>query len=326
MAGLNTQGAYFDNVASTAAASAGVSPGHWRVYTKADGVFAIDSTSAEYKLNSLPEAMAYTDAASGALQLQIDAFTGGVTGMTAYTNATPVPAPLGGVKVGDTFSNASVQQMFDRLLYPYMYPAITAFTISGQSSPLEVGDSIAANPTFTWSTSNSANITGDNIAIFDQTASATIASGLANDGSEATTYAAITRTSEGNNVFRVEATNTLSETISRTYTVNWVWRVYSGESVAAGPLVEADIEALGTSALAGGFAGTYSFAAGGYKYIAYPAVYGTATQFKDQMTNFNVAMQAPYTVSVTNTFGQTTSYNVHRTTNVLGSSINIVVA
>jgi len=78
--------------------------------------------------------------------------------------------------------------------------------------------------------------------------------------------------------------------------------------------------------LKSGFAGTYSFAAGGYKYIAYPAVYGTATQFTDQLTNFNVAMQAPYTVSVTNTFGQTTSYNVHRTTNVLGSSINIVVA
>jgi hypothetical protein len=90
--------------------------------------------------------------------------------------------------------------------------------------------------------------------------------------------------------------------------------------------LEADIKALGSSPLQSGFAGIYSFAAGGYKYIAYPAVYGTATQFTDQLTNFNVAMNPVYTVSVTNAFGQTTNYNVHRTTNVLGSSINIIVA
>lgn len=331
MAGLNIQGVYLDNTTS-AAASAGVLAGHWRIYTKDDGVYAVANDGIEIKLNNYEDAVAYTNSVSGDLSLidqylqsQISALSGGITGATAYTNATPVPVTIGGIEAGTTFLDDTMTEMFDMLLYPYQYPAFSAFSIPGQVSPLEVGDSIPANPTFSWATSNSANITANSVAIYDQTASTLIIDGLANDGTEAVTYGAVTRTSQGNNVFRVEATNTKGQTLSRTYSVTWNWSVYHGTDVNAGPLVEADVEAL-TSALQSGFAGTYAFGAGGYKYVAYPAVYGTATQFKDQLTNFNVAMEAPYVVSVTNAHGQTTNYNVHRSTNVLGSTINIVVA
>lgn len=332
MAGLNIQGLYLDNT-TTAAASAGVNAGHWRLFSKGDGAYIVDNTGVEQKLNNYADLVAYTDNVSADLALidqdlynQISSLSTGVTGIVTYTNSTPVPVTIGGIDAGTTFTSASMQYMFDSLLYPYQYPAVTSFAIAGQATTLEVGDSIAANRTFTWATSNSANVSANSISIYDQTASVLISGGLANDGTEATAYPAVTKTTNTSNVFRLDAKNSKNQTISRTYTVSWQWRVFNGSSVTEGPLVESEVEALTTSSLKSGFAGTYSFAAGGYKYIAYPASFGTATLFTDQLTNFNVAMQAPYTVSVTNAFGQTTNYNVHRTTNVLGSSINIVVA
>jgi hypothetical protein len=331
MAGLNIQGLYLDNT-TTAAASAGVLAGHWRVFSAEDGIYAVDSNGVSAKLNDYNDAVAYTNMVSGDLTLidvnlqeQINNLAGGGADLISYTNLTPTPEKVGGIEAGSTFNADTLTEMFDALLYPYQYPAFSSFSIAGQASSIEVGESTPVNPTFNWATSNSSNITGSNVAIYDQTGSATIASGLDNDGSEATTYGAITRTNEGSNVFRIETVNTKGQTLSRNFTVTWNWLVYNGTSTEAGPLVEADIEAM-TSALKSGFSGTYAFVAGGYKYFAYPTSYGTATQFKDQMTNFNVAMEDPYVVSVTNAHGQTTNYNVHRSTNVLGSSINIVVA
>lgn len=66
--------------------------------------------------------------------------------------------------------------------------------------------------------------------------------------------------------------------------------------------------------------------AGDYKYFCYPTTLGTATTFKDSSTNLDVAMESPYLISVTNTYGTTLSYRVHRTTNILGSSINIIIS
>jgi hypothetical protein len=53
---------------------------------------------------------------------------------------------------------------------------------------------------------------------------------------------------------------------------------------------------------------------------------GLRTTFTDQLTKLNVAMETPYTVSVTNAYGVNTDYYVHRTTNILGSSIVIEVS
>jgi hypothetical protein len=107
--------------------------------------------------------------------------------------------------------------------------------------------------------------------------------------------------------------------------VNWQWNLYYGTSASTGPLTQTDIKSLANSSLTSGFAGTYSFVAGGYKYISYPSLLGTATSFKDSSNNLDISMESPYTVSVTNVNGITTNYNVHRTTNSLGSSINIIV-
>lgn len=273
----------------------------------------------------------YVDAfgAVGIINALVQAY--GSTSGILYSNATPMPSPVGGLEAGTTFVSQTITQMFDALLYPYQYPAFTAFAISGQSTPIEVGDTIPINRTFTWSTSNNSNIVVSSIDLIDVTGGGvTIASGLVNDGTEATSYPAspIFKTSATTHSFRIDGENTKSQTFSGTFTVTWQWKRFYGESINAGPLVETDIEGLRVGGLASGFAGTYAFSAGGYKYLCYPASFGTASTFKDESTNLDVPFEAHYTVNVTNSTAnpQTTSYRVHRSTNILGSSMNIIVS
>jgi len=249
-------------------------------------------------------------------------------GTSLYTNPAPTPVDIGGIPAGSTFLNETMQEMWDALLYPYQYPAFTSFLITGISI-LEVGDSIAGVQTFTWGTTNPLNVAVNSIDIVNVTDAVNLIVGTANDGTENYNFGAgITHNTAFTHVFRIDGVNTHvpPTTFSRLLNIYWQWRVFYGESVNAGPLVEADIEGLRVGALQAGFAGTYAFLGGGYKYLCYPAVFGTATTFKDQLTGLDVAMEAPYLVAVTNGFGVATNYRVHRTTNILGAAINIIVS
>lgn len=259
----------------------------------------------------------------------VQAMSGGGGGGDTYTNTTPMPTAVGGWPAGSTFDAATMSAMFDGLLYPYQYPAFTAFSISGQATLLEVGDAISTSRTFVWTTSNSANVAVNSIDLLDVTGGGvTIISGTANDGVQATSYPAapIVKTSATTHVFRINGVNTNSEVFTNTFTVTWQWKKFYGESVSAGPLIEENIETLRVGGLSNAFAGTYAFSAGGYKYLSYPASFGTASTFKDASTNLDVPFETSYTVNVTNGFSQTTSYRVHRSTNIIGSAINIVVS
>lgn len=71
-----------------------------------------------------------------------------------YTNATPVPVPIGGISAGTTFSNASMSDMWNALLYPYIAPGVA---LSGGSTR-EFGSTNVV--TLNWSvTKNSSIIT-----------------------------------------------------------------------------------------------------------------------------------------------------------------------
>ena len=269
----------------------------------------------------------YTQTANQGTQTNILARNITLSSSVSYTNPTPTSVTLGGWTAGSTFSAVSNDTMWTTLLYPYQSPAFSTFSISGQSITLEVGDSIASgSKTFTWSTTNSGNINTNSLTITNHTDAVTLGSSLANDGTESLSLAsAITKTSQATHTFRISGVNTNSITFTRDFNVNWRWRLYYGES-ANTSLTEAQIEALGTSSLTSGAAGTYSFLAGNYKYLAYPTSFTLMTSFKDSLTLLDVDMEAPATVSVTNAFGQTSDYYVHRTTNILGAAISIIVS
>jgi hypothetical protein len=245
-----------------------------------------------------------------------------------YTNATPMPEDVGGWEAGSTFSGVALDDLLDGLLYPYQYPAFSAFAMSGQSSPIEVGAATLLNPTFTWTTTNPSNVAPNTVDILDVTGSATLVSNTANDGTQAVTLAAVTKLTATSHVFRVRADDTRANTFQRDATYVWQWRSFYGESASAS-LDEAGVEGLRANALAGGFAGTYVFVEDElkYKYIAYAAALGLATTFKDSATLLDIPMEAAETVSIANAYGEPTrtNYNVHRTTNLIGGAINIVV-
>lgn len=266
-------------------------------------------------------------------------------GSGTYTNATPTPEDLGGIPAGSTFLNQTMQQMFDMLLYPYQAPAFTSFIISGQTVALEAGASVTGGVrTFTWGTSNPTNIQTNSIAIKDVTTPTTLASGLADDGTESVNIGgAKTIAGSGSYQWSIEATDTQSTIFSRLFTVTWQFRRFIGTNASA-VLTEAQIEALVTNQLASSFAGTYSMAAGDYKYFSWPDGFGSPTAgngFRDASNGFNIDMASvadngAYSnvqngwsyalISVTNGFGVNVNYRLYRSRFTLAGAITIIVS
>jgi hypothetical protein len=210
----------------------------------------------------------------------------------------------------------------------YQAPSFTSFVLLG-FDVLEVGDSIpAGSQVFNWATINSGNVQANSIDIIDVTGGNTVlASALANDGTEAVTLSSpIQKVAIGSHQFKINGQNTQGGTFERTDNVNWQFRKFFGNDSNVGPLNETQVEALGSNPLDSGFAGTYFFNGGDYKYLAFPTSWGTPTSFKDNATMLTVPMEASYVVNLTNSFGVAEDYNVYRTTNILGADITILVA
>jgi hypothetical protein len=221
-------------------------------------------------------------------------------------------------------------------------PAFTAFSITGQTTPLEVGATIAAgSKTFTWSTSNSAQVKPNSISIVDTTASATLASGLANNGTDAITITAITNNVPATQVWTINGLNTSNGNFNRTYTVSWLWRVYAGDNASV-TLTANQIKALTAfSSLQAGFAGTYTITpTSDFSYFSYPDSLGSVASFVDANTGFPISMadvtdNAAYShvangwsyalVSVTNANSVATNYRVYRTANSFSGTLAMKV-
>ncbi len=213
----------------------------------------------------------------------------------------------------------------------YNLPAFTAFAITGQGSPVEVGATISGTHTFTWSTSYSSNVASDSITIVDTTSSVTLADDLANSGSDSISLPdPISNDSPATQTWTINGVNTHSGTFSDTFDVSWEWRVYAGTNSAA-TLTANQIAGLSASdGLQAGFAGTYSITAGSvaYYYLCYPDSLGSVSNFIDGNTGFPISMatsadNAAYDntangwsyalVSVTNVNSVATNYRVYRT-------------
>lgn len=257
-----------------------------------------------------------------------------------YTNLAPVPTTIGGIVAGMTFSGASLQYMFDTLLYPYLNPSFNNFNIVGQATTLEVGATLSGGArTFVWGTTYAGNIKPNTIKIKDINTNQFIntpITGIANDGSEVISISSITRTTAGAQTWTVYATTKKNITISRNFSVNWYNRIYYGTSPLT-TLTASDITGLTNTLLTTTTLGTFSFPSNDYKYICVPVALNNPSLFRDKSTNLTVAMAGPsdgYTilnngyyvqqVVVTNAFGLNITYDVYRTKNSLGGAIDII--
>ena len=83
-----------------------------------------------------------------------------------YNNATAMPEEVGAFPVGTTFSDATLDQLFTGLLYPYQDPVLTVTT--NLSSTYEFGDDIAS-ATIYLSATNSSNVEGGSLSLYKAT-------------------------------------------------------------------------------------------------------------------------------------------------------------
>ena len=260
-------------------------------------------------------------------------------GSVTYTNANPIESPLGGIGVGQTFLNKTMQEMWDMLLYPYLAPSFSIFTVA-TANPLEVGQALPATLNFTWNSVRDANVQAGSINISDVTG--TIINGQNSDSatSAVTSHTYVTPvklTSYGTYAWTIQGQNTQGAFYSSATTRSWWWRVYWGTSSSTSMPTEPFIKALASTGLKGSRVFNYDFAANDYKYLALPAAYGVPTSIYYQGLPFALADSADgytlgsgnitYTqVSITNLYGITETYNVFRSKNPLVGAVTMVVS
>lgn len=241
-----------------------------------------------------------------------------------YTNLTPVPEKALGIDVGTTFNNVPISNVLDMLIYQYAYPVITLTAPTNRV--LEVGESVSGQMSVTWSVQNKQNVkAGGYKMIYLPSSTEVFAESDINATMGTFVHPLTVRSTAATvNVFKFYLTDTKNTQRSVNVQYNWNHRICYGES-ANSSLTEAQIKALRVSALFPSFLGSYQMNTGGYKYICIPVDMGVAARFRDVATGLLVPFNDPYVVSVTNSFGVSIPYNVYRTANVLGGSINIEI-
>lgn len=259
---------------------------------------------------------------------QVDVRTSAIT----YSNTGTTPTTIGGISAGSTFNTKTVQEMFDSLLYPYQTPAFTAFARTNLSSTYELGQVVLSGAqTFTWSTSNSGNVSANTISIVQNFSPVTtLVNGGANVGTTAITLTSIfsSATLSTNTLYTISATNSLnstfSSTIARTWLPRWYYGKFSGSSINPTQLV-----ALPTNALVSNVVNTYYVIPTGatpeYIYFAIPNTLAQPSDFRDSNagcfgTNWPYAVQG--SVAVTNAYGVVITYTVYRFTNPTAGGLN----
>ena len=157
------------------------------------------------------------------------------------------------------------------------------------------------------------------------TGSATLATGLSNDGSEVITLPSqISRDNSGDvYTWRIKGTNTNSVEFTKDFTMTWVLPVYVGAS-SNPSLTASGILALNENLKISVFA-TYAIADSGatYKYIAIDSNI-TVNGFEDADTHFPFDMQDPYSLTLTIN-SNNYSVKVYRSTNLINGAVNITV-
>jgi len=266
-----------------------------------------------------------------------------------YINPDPVTQTIGGISAGTTFpakpdgSGYTMQEMWDKLLYPYQFPTLSGLNISGQGPTVEVGYTIPAGSyTFNWSKSNAGNIEPNSGVINDVTDSVELANTIdikTLNSTSVTLPSSIQKTTgSATHKWEILGDNTQGGAISPSiYTITWLWRRYVGNN-ALTVIGEGDIKALSVNnSLASSLNGSYVFPGGGYKYLCIPVSFPEPSSIVS--AGFPVAMAGPaegysdgtgtynyQTVSVQNTFLQTINYRVYRSLNQLNGSATFIVS
>ena len=269
--------------------------------------------------------------------------SGGVSD-AQYVRGEGTAVAVGGLPSGYVPSG-TVQDVLDLMLYPYRAPAFTDFQMSGQAGILELGAAITAGPkSFLWDSSNADHINAGTLLLRDVTSNRVLASGLNDTGIASGTLTAPVSASvpTGQYSFRIEGTNSNSQTFSRTLTFLWRPRRYAGTipagslSALQGVTTASGLETLrsynGLSFLFSDLTyakfGNCTFdcsGAGGAKYVFF--LWDTSLSSASFYSGAApAAFQNVRTLTLTNAFGVTRNYLLYVSTNTFnGAAVPITV-
>jgi len=187
---------------------------------------------------------------------------GGGGGSSTYGGNSPTTVTVGGLASGSAISGNTYDAIIQAIVAPYVNPAFSSFSISGQSTTVEVGTTLSGSKTFIWGiTLNSGAVSL--IDLFDVTAASTLLSNTANDGSQAQTITTVQLNSNGSTqAWRgvLHDTNVIQNINSSTFTVTSRFLRFFG-ATASSPANSAAVRAISAGTFHTG-ATTFTLATG----------------------------------------------------------------
>ena len=229
---------------------------------------------------------------------------------------------LGGLEKGTDISGLSTLDVLKKIMFPYQNPGFTAFSTNIPTT-YNLGDTTPGSLTLTWNTSNQNNIAENSI---DCTVNGVKVNQtpLPNSGTQQFTITPMSSNTQTSKTIRITLRNTKGGTAQKDITLNWVNRFFYGTSTQEGLDANA-VQAL-TAKQGNGLPGSLTFAAGGYKFIAFPSTWGEYRTIKDASNGLNVAMTKLANVTIQNANGVTQEYILYRTINSIGGSLTMNIA
>jgi hypothetical protein len=238
-----------------------------------------------------------------------------------FINPNPTTIGVGGIPLGSTFPTVqTMQQMFDKLLYPYQAPALS---LSANPSQKEYGDALTT--TLSWSYTQKSN------PITSATVNGSAVTGTSGTKSATGTYSTIGVSTV--NTFPMAVTDNQSNTTVTTTTLTWMNKIRWGSvnlttlspsnpNLTTNPELAGNVGAFINSATINGLTGqlatskakVYNGIDGGGNYLifAWPSVLPASTTPSFIVNNLpsTAFTRVKTNWAYTNSFGAVTNYEV----------------
>lgn len=226
-----------------------------------------------------------------------------------YNKNIPTYVEHGGIPIGTTFNNKTLQEMFDMILYPYVSPTVSAQVLTpGNGGTYEIGTLVSVTKIRVNATIKSNNLTKIDI-VEGSNIIATKTDGVSKGGTFDFVLNIAVRT---NKYFTAKVYDDTGAVVSKnTGTFTFVHPIYHGSLSTDKTPTQEEIKALTKHTESKGTK-TYSFTANNQRFVfAYPKSYGTLSAIYDQ-NNFNVTSTFTiYTVPIQCLDGSTVDYYVY---------------
>lgn len=143
--------------------------------------------------------------------------------LSTYTNETPMWIDLGGMEIGDTFDKVTYNDMFTKLLYPYVAPTISLAASPG-SKILEKGTS-QTNIVLTATTQKFAQDITEVVFLLNSSEVYKVPSPKKTGGKETYTHHKVTE----NSTFQAQVYDGRTRVSSNTFSYTFVYPAYIGK-------------------------------------------------------------------------------------------------